>query len=82
MVISYKREDSLERCLPDEKPWDTILVDGHGPMQVASIQGATYAYYFRSRKGGGIIVKAPTTHVGLSLILQLILHVGLVFGRL
>ncbi len=59
---SYKREDSLERCLPDEKPWDTILVDGHGPMQVASIQGATYAYYFRSRKGGGIIVKGASAH--------------------
>ena len=59
---SYKREDSLERCLPDEKPWDTILVNEHGPMQVPSIQGATYAYYFRSRKGGGIIVKGASAH--------------------
>ena len=38
-----------------KKLWDTILVDGHGPTQVASIQGANNAYYFRSRKGGAVI---------------------------
>ena len=55
---SYKRADTeeIERCLPDERPWDTILVDGHGPMEVKSIHGADYMYCFRSRMGGAVIV--------------------------
>ena len=56
-VKTHKRIDELLRCDPNEKPWDVIYFDGHGPMEVKSINGCTYAYYFRSRKGGAIIVK-------------------------
>ena len=45
------------RCIPGEKPWDTIMVDGHGPHHVPSLQGAVMGYYFRSRFGGAVIVK-------------------------
>ena len=53
----HKRIDELLRCEPNEKPWDVIYFDGHGPMEIKSINGCTYAYYFRSRKGGAVIVK-------------------------
>ena len=54
---SHSSQDSQFRCKPDEAPWDVILFDGHGPMDVQSINGCVYAYYFRSRKGGAAIVK-------------------------
>jgi hypothetical protein len=54
---SHSSQDSQFRCKPDEAPWDVILFDGHGPMDVPSINGCVYAYYFRSRKGGAAIVK-------------------------
>ena len=54
---SHSSQNLQFRCLPDEAPWDVILFDGHGPMDVPSINGCVYAYYFRSRKGGAAIVK-------------------------
>jgi hypothetical protein len=28
-----------------KRPWDVILFDGHGPMDVPSVNGYVYAYY-------------------------------------
>jgi len=32
------------RCKPDENPWDVILLNGHGPEDVASVDGCVHAY--------------------------------------
>ena len=61
---SYSRKDLevIHRCKPGERPWDTILVDGHGPMNIPTVQGFVIGYYFRSRQGGAAIVKGCSTH--------------------
>jgi len=58
---SFKKSDISHRCEPGEGPWDTIMVDGHGPHSVPSLQGAAMGYYFRSRYGGAVIVKGAKT---------------------
>ena len=45
---SHSAMDAVMRCKQNEHPWDVILFDGHGPMDVPSVNGYVYAYYFRS----------------------------------
>ena len=55
---SHGALDSLLRCKPEENPWDVILFDGHGPMDVAPVNGCVCAYYFVVDKAAQSSLKA------------------------